>query len=129
MLENNLIIIYGKAGSYKSNLGISILNSSNKKCCYIDLEGNNHVSINNNIKIVNDINNIDNYINENDVILLDYIELSNYSIDDILKLKELVVNLGKTLILISCCSHDKELFNDNYYKLKEIADLMLLTDK
>jgi len=53
--DNNLIIIYGKAGSYKSSLGLSILNSNNKKCCYIDLEGNSRLSINANISIKNDI--------------------------------------------------------------------------
>ena len=51
MLEkNNLIVIYGKAGSYKSSLGVSLLNSSDNSC-YIDLENNSHIKINDNIKI------------------------------------------------------------------------------
>ena len=130
MLENNnLILIDGKPATYKSSLGISILNSSNKKCCYIDLEGNKHIPINNNIKVYNGIDDIDNYINENDIILIDYIEILNYSIEDIIKLKGLVDNANKTLILISCCSSNKNLFNDNYNRLKEISDLVLTTDK
>lgn len=131
MLDNNLIIIYGKAGSYKSSLGISLLNSSNKKCCYIDLEGNNnsHISINDNIKIYNDINSIDDYIKEYDIILVDYIGLARYTLEDILKLKDKVAGTNKTLILICCCACNKELINDYYDRLKEISDLMLLTDK
>lgn len=129
MLNNNLIIIYGKAGSYKSSLGLSILNSSNKKCCYIDLEGNSRLSINANISIKNDIKNINTYINENDIVLVDYIQLVDYSIEDIIKLKDLAKNLNKTIILISCCASDKELINEKYAELKEISDLMLLTDK
>ena len=38
MLEkNNLIVIYGKGGSYKSSLGVSILNNYDNSC-YINLD-------------------------------------------------------------------------------------------
>ena len=132
--KNNLIIIYGKAGTYKSSLGVSLLNSSIKNCCYIDLEGNKHIPTNNNITIYDDNKNINNNfivdcINNYDVILIDYIELLNYKIEDIIKLKEIVKSLNKTLILISCCSGSKSLFNDNYDNLKNITDLVILTDK
>ena len=50
--------------------------------------------------------------------------------NELLKLKELVKNENKTLIIISCCSNDKELINNSHYvELKEIADLMILTDR
>ena len=52
MLEkNNLIFIYGKAGNYKSSIGVSLLNSTDKKACYINLDNNNHFKINDNIKV------------------------------------------------------------------------------
>ena len=48
MLEkNNLIFIYGKAGNYKSSIGVSLLNSTDKKACYINLD-NNHLKTNDN---------------------------------------------------------------------------------
>lgn len=127
--KNNLIIIYGKAGSYKSSLGISLLNVSNKKCCYIDLEGNKHIPVNSNVVVYNDINKIDDYIKENDVILIDYIELVGYKIEDILKLKDKVAATNKSLIIISCCSTNKHLLNDRYNDLRNIASLIITTDK
>ena len=133
MLEkNNLIIIYGKAGSYKSSLGVSLLNNYNKSC-YINLDNNNHIKINDSIKIFKEVDSIDfikKCINDYSVILVDYFELLGINKDKLLDLKELVKNENKTLIIISCCSGNKELINnDHYNELKEIADLMILTDK
>lgn len=45
MFNNNLITIYDKPATYKSSLGVSLLSSSNKKSCYINLEGNKHIPI------------------------------------------------------------------------------------
>ena len=60
MLEkNNLIFIYGKAGNYKSSIGVSLLNSIDKKACYINLDNNNHFKINDNIKVFNEVSDID----------------------------------------------------------------------
>jgi hypothetical protein len=56
-------------------------------------------------------------------------ELMGLDIDDIVKLKDVINNSNKTLIMVSCCANNKDLFNEHYYKLKEIADLMILTDK
>lgn len=78
MLNNNLIVTYAKPATYKSSLDVSLLNSSNKKSCYINLEGNKHIPISDNITVYNDINNIDKYLEESDVLLVDYIELANY---------------------------------------------------
>ena len=134
MLEkNNLIFIYGKAGNYKSSIGVSLLNSTDKKACYINLDNNNHFKINDNIKVFNevsDINFIKKCINEFNVILIDYLELLGINKDDLLELKRLVINENKTLIIISCCSTNKELMNnDHYNELKELSDLMILTDR
>ena len=133
MLEkNNLIFIYGKAGNYKSSIGVSLLNSTDKKTCYINLD-NNHLKTNDNINVFNevsDINFIKKCISDYSIILIDYIELLEINKDELFELKELVKNENKTLIIISCCSVNKELMNnDNYNKLKEIADLMILTDR
>ena len=133
MLEkNNLIVIYGKAGSYKSSLGVSLLNNYDNSC-YINLEKNSHIKINDSIKVFNEIDSIDfikKCINDYNVILVDYLELLEINKDELLELKELVKNENKTLIIISCCSGNKELMNnDHYNELKEIADLMILTDR
>ena len=134
MLEkNNLIFIYGKAGNYKSSLGVSLLNSTDKEACYINLENNNHIKINDSIKVFNEVDSIDfikKCINDYSVILVDYLELLEINKDELFELKELVKNENKTLIIISCCSTNKELMNnDHYEELKVIADLMILTDR
>ena len=133
MLEkNNLIFIYGKAGNYKSSLGVSLLNNC-ENSCYINLEENRHIKINDNIKIFSDVDSIDfikKCINDYSVILIDYLELLEINKDELLELKELVKNENKTLIIISCCSCKNELTNNKYYnELKEIADLMILTER
>ena len=133
MLEkNNLIVIYGKAGSFKSSLGVSILNNYDNTC-YIDLDNNKHIKLNDNIEVFNKvdgINFIKKCINDYSVILIDYIDLLEINKDELLELKELVKNENKTLILIYCCSTNKELTNnDHYNELKEIADLMILADR
>ncbi len=133
MLEkNNLIVIYGKGGSYKSSLGVSLINNYDNSC-YINLDNNNHIKINDSIKIFKEVDGIDfikKCINDYSVILVDYFELLGINKDELLELKELVKNENKTLIIISCCSVNKELMNNDHYKeLKEIADLVILTDR
>ena len=133
MLEkNNLIFIYGKAGNFKSSLGVSLLNNY-ENSCYINLENNSHIKINDSIKVFNEASDIDfikKCIIDYSVILVDYIEFLEMNKDELLELKELVKNENKTLIIISCCSTNKELMNnDHYEELKEIADLMILTDR
>lgn len=129
MLNNNLIVIYAKPATYKSSLGVSLLSASNKKSCYIDLEGNKHISVADNIAVYNDIDNIDDYLEKSDIVLIDYIELANYNIEDIKSLKEKATATNKTIILISCCASNKDLFNENYYNLKKVSDLIITLDK
>ena len=95
----------------------------------MDLEGNKHISIADNIAVYNDIDNIDKYLGESDVLLVDYIELANYNIEDIKSLKEKATATNKTIILISCCASNKDLFNENYYNLKKVSDLIITLDK
>lgn len=130
--KNNLIVIYGKAGSFKSSLGVSILNNYDNTC-YIDIDNNKHIKLNDNIEVFNKvagINFIKKCINDYSVILIDYIDLLEINKEELLELKELIKNENKTLIIISCCSTNKELTNNEHYnELKEIADLMILTDR
>lgn len=133
MLEkNSLIVIYGKGGSYKSSLGVSLINNYDNSC-YINLENNSHIKVNDNIKVFNEVNDIDfikKCINDYNVILIDYLELLEINKDELLELKELVKSENKTLMIISCCSSNKELMNnDHYNELKELSDLVILTDR
>ena len=97
------------------------------------MENNSHIKVNDSIKIFSEVDSIDfikKCINDYNVILVDYLELLEINKDELLELKELVKNENKTLIIISCCSGNKELMNnDHYNELKEIADLMILTDR
>ena len=114
-LKSKLIIIYGKAGSYKSTISKLFLNNHNS--CYMDMENNKYT-----------IEDIINNLNNNDIVVVDYIELMGLDIDDIIKLKDIVSNTNKTLVMVSSCASNKDLFNEHYYKLKDISDLMILTD-
>ncbi len=75
------------------------------------------------------LENITNNLNNNDIVVVDYLELMGLNIDDIEELKDIISNANKTLVMVSCCANNKDLFNEHYYKLKEIADLMILTGK
>ena len=130
--KNNLIVIYGTGGSYKSSLGVSIINNYDNSC-YINLDSNKHLKVNDNIKVFDKVDSLEflkNCIKEYDITLIDYIELLKISNEKLLELKDLVKSENKTLIIISCCSSNKDLMNNNHYnELKEITDLTILTDK
>ena len=134
--KNNLIIIYGKAGNYKSSLGISLLNELDKNCCYVNLDGNSHLKVNNNIRVytseeITDICSIKRCINQHDVTLVDYLELLKYEKEDLVELKDLSKKNNKVLIIITGCSVNKDLMNNNkhYDMIKDIADLVIIMDK
>ena len=132
MLEkNHLIIIYGKGGIYKSSLGISLLNNHDNSC-YINLEKNNHLKINDKIKVYDEANIdfIKTCIMDYDAILVDYLQLLEHNENDLLELKELAEKENKLLIIISVCSHNKDLtHNEKYEQIRKLADLVILTDK
>ncbi len=126
-----MIIIYGKPGNYKSTLGVSILNNYSNSC-YINLDNNKHLKLKDDIVVFNEVNSIDfikKCISNYNSILVDYIPLIKINKNELLELKELVKKENKTLIIISSCSSKNELMNNYYNELKEIADLMILTDK
>ena len=113
-LKNKLITIYGKGGTYKSTISKLFLNGNS---CYMDVEKNNYT--------LDDIyNNINNY----DIVVIDYIELLGLTIDDLMRFKNLIKDENKTLVIVSCCSSTKDLFNEHYNSLKEVSDIILLTN-
>jgi chromosomal replication initiation ATPase DnaA len=129
--KNNIIVIYGKPGSYKSSLGVAILNNYSNSC-YINLDDNKHLKINDNVKVFREADSLDflkNCIKEYDVTLIDYIELIKLGVDELVELKKLTKSFNKSLIIISCCSSSKRINNnDHYNELKKISDLMILTE-
>ena len=112
--KNKLITIYGQAGTYKSTISKLFLNGNS---CYIDVEKNNYT-----------LDDIENNINKYDIVVIDYIELLGLTIDDLKKYKNMIKDKNKTLVIVSCCSSIKDLFNEHYKSLKEISDIILLTD-
>ena len=135
--KNNIIFIYGKAASFKSTIGVSLINNCDNSC-YINLEGNKHIKVNENVKVItcddiniNDLNFIKNSIKVYDTILIDYIHLLDIRKEELLELIDLVRKNNKTLIIIGVCSSNKELIsNNNYYEeIKNITDLIILTEK
>ena len=132
LYNNNLIVIYGKPATGKSSLGVSLLNGSNKNACYLNIEGNNHLDITNNVKVIRDNINYDLIIKclqEYDVVLVDYLELLDISEERLMCLKEIAKKNIKTLIIISCCSSSNDLLNDHYENFKNIFDLVITIDR
>lgn len=131
MLDSNLIVIYGKAGSLKSSLGVAIINNCDNSC-YINAEGNPHIRVNEKIKVFRDkidLSLVEKCIREYKVVLVDYLDLLGISYDKLPDLKGLAKINNATLIVISNCSCTKELINEYYNQLKEVADLMIMLDK
>ena len=138
MCNNNIIIIRGRAGTYKSSLAQILINTFNdKKCCYIDVEGNKDLKLNDNIYIykgnIKEFATIETLINDNDVIVIDYMSLLNIYINDndlLNNLCKLVKGNAKTLILVECISSQRDIMLDERYKeLKTKADLIITLDR
>lgn len=113
---NNLITIYGKAGSGKSTIAKLFLKEHFVR--YLDFE-----------KDFFELDYIIKCIEKNNIVIIDYIELAGLTFEDILKLKDIIKDTDKKVIIVSCCSVVKVLFNEKYNKLKEISDIFLLIDK
>ena len=138
MLNNNIIVIRGYAGSCKSDLAQILINSINdKKCCYIDLDINKNLKLNEDITLyqdnIKDFSVIEDIVNKNEVIVLDYLSLLNLFINenDLLhKLFVLVKKRNKTLIVVDCISCNRYLLSDEKYEvLKSNADLIITLDR
>lgn len=114
-LNNKLILLYGKAGCGKSTIAKLFLDN-NKKSIYMNLEDKKYNT--------NDL--IKNII-DNDIIVVDYIELMHLNNNKIELLKKMIENNNKTLVLVSCCSSDNNIF-DKMNKQKQIFDMILLVD-
>ena len=80
---------------------------------------------------INALNFIKNSIKVYDTILIDYIQLLDIRKEELLELIDLVRKNNKTLIIIGVCSSNKELIsnNDYYEEIKNITDLIILTEK
>lgn len=138
MLNNNIIVIRGHGGSYKSNLAQILINSINdRKCCYIDLDVNKNLKLNEDITLyqdnIKDFSVIEEIVNNNEVIVLDYLSLLNLFINEnglLHKLCVLVKKIKKTLIVIDCISCNRDLLSDEKYEiLKSSADLVITLDR
>ena len=139
MLNNNIIIIRGHAGNYKSNLVQILINSINdRKCCYVDLDINKNLKLNEDVTLyhdnIKDFSVIEAIVNKNEVIVLDYLSLLNIFINenDLLhKLCVLVKKNKKTLIAVECisCNRDILLSDEKYEVLKSNADLIITLDR
>ena len=138
MLNNNIIVIRGYAGSYKSNLAQILINSINdRKCCYIDLDVNKNLKLNEDITLyqdnIKDFSVIEEIVDNNEVIVLDYLSLLNLFINEnglLHKLCVLVKKIKKTLIVIDCISCNRDLLSDEKYEvLKANADLVITLDR
>ncbi|MBE6155345.1 MAG: hypothetical protein E7164_01145 [Firmicutes bacterium] len=137
MLNNNIIVIRGHAGSYKSDLAQILTNSINdRKCCYIDLDINKKLKLNENITLyqdnIKDFSVVEEIINQNDVVVIDYLSLFNLFINEnalLHKLCVLVKKRKKTLITVECISCNRDLLSDEKYQvLKSNADLIITLD-
>ena len=118
----NLIIIYGKKGSYKSSLGTMLVNGLDGIACYIDLEDNRHLKHFDNIKIFNDKNLISmDFLKESiesyDTLAIDSMEALDLNLDDLIYLKELAKTNQTKLVVLT----NNEINDD----VKEIADLLI----
>lgn len=138
MLNNNIIVIRGYAGSCKSDLAQILINSINdRKCCYIDLDVNKNLKLNEDITLyqdnIKDFSVIEEIVNNNEVIVLDYLSLLNLFINEnglLHKLYVLVKKIKKTLIVIDCISCNRDLLSDEKYEiLKSSADLVITLDR
>ena len=122
MLNNNLVIIYGREGSFKSSLCAALVNGLDELTCYISLENNRHLKFNTKVKVFNDENIIDeefikDCISDYNIVVIDSLEALNYKEDDLIYLKELAKESVCTLIVLAN--------SDSIDEFEKTADLMI----
>lgn len=118
LLNGKSIKIYGKPGSYKTTISNLLQTAISNKEYYLDLE--------NNIFTINDII---KYLSLYDVVVVDYIELLQTNIDDIKILKDYIKNKNKILLMVSCCSINKDIFENCNKNNNNLYDLTIITTK
>ena len=136
--NKNLIIVNGKAESGKSTFLVDISNSiKDNKVCFVDLEGAtfSKLKLNDNIEVytkpIKDFSIIDKIVNDYNIIIIDYLQLLSRSLNKesttlLEQLKELAVNLNKTIVISSCESSHSINSKD---MLKDYADLIITMEK
>ena len=137
--NKNLILVNGKAGSGKSTFLVDISNSiKDKKVFFVDLEGAtiSRLKLNDNIEVytkrIDDFSIIDKIVNDYDIIIIDYLQLLSCSLNEkastiLCQLKELAVNLNKTIV-ISYCESSRSVDN-SIDVCKKYADLSINIEK
>ena len=120
--NNNLIVIYGKSGSYKSSIAYTLLCGFNDISCYINLEENKHLEFGNKVKVfgntdIIDLEFVEECIADYNIVLIDSIDKLGLSKENLLYLKELAKK-WKTLIIVTSNSDKADDF-------KGFADLMI----
>ena len=120
--NNNLIVIYGKAGSYKSSIAYTLVDGLNDIACYINLEDNKHLKFNTKIKVFDkdyliDKEFVEECIADYNIVLVDSIDKLDHKKEDLLYFKELAKKYKTCLILISNTDKSDE--------FKGFADLMI----
>lgn len=137
--NKNLILVNGKAGSGKSTFLVDISNSiKDNKVFFVDLEGAtiSRLKLNDNIEVytkrIDDLSIIDKIVKDYDIIIIDYLQLLSCSLNKesttlLKQLKELAVNLNKTIIISSCESSHS--INNSKDILKDYADLIITMEK
>ena len=135
MLNNNIIVIRGYAGSYKSDLAQILVNTVKaRKCCYIDVEGNKDLNLNNILVYsdkIHEFNVVEEIINDNEVIVIDYVSLLKLYTDEVDLLNKLCsIANNKTLIIIECVNSERNIMLDERYgDLKSKANLIITLDR
>ena len=120
--NNNLIVIYGKAGSYKSSISSILVNGFDEIACYINLEDNKHLELGTKVTEYNDINMIneefiDNAISDFDIVVIDSMEALEINRDKLIYLKELAKEHKTLLMVLTNNTNDDE--------FKDIADVTI----
>lgn len=123
LFTNNLIVVCGKPGTYKSSIASLIASSLGEEIYYFNLAGDNQVLAPNVKEYTNKVSfeEIKRILKKYSKVVIDYIELLDLTNDDLLELKSIVSGTDKFLVLVSN-SKDINKFNN-------IADAIINVSK